>query len=492
MDCCTICSQSSYYYHRGNKIPLRENPQRISVVTPKRGESAQKQKLQRRVIDAKQTEKIKNVAYDIAVYEATVGAKSTVSFKKMVANSIGDSVIVLPCFKNSDGKDLTMTNYLYVKLKREGDFKTLQAIASNFQLKIVEQNKFMPLWYTLTITPETRRNTLEVANEIFETGLFASSFADFSYDALECSYDPQFAIQLGLYNGSYTGVDISICSAWNYATGLGIKIAIVDQGIDMAHNDLAANIYSLGYDTETGTSPSQLYGSHGTHCAGIAAAVRNNGQQIAGVAPDAKLISVSNSLSWSTTLEGKLANGINWAWQNGADIISCSWWCNQNDILEDAIDASLFSGREGKGVIFVKSAGNNYGDSISYPGNYCSEVLTVGSIGSNGNRSSFASVGSMMDVVAPGANIWSTIPNNSTGYMSGTSMAAPHVAGLAALILSRNPSLSGQQVRNIIESNTKKVGTLNYGTLKANGTWNNEYGYGLIDAHEAVKNTPRY
>ena len=70
-------------------------------------------------------------------------------------------------------------------------------------------------------------------------------------------------------------------------------------------------------------------------------------------------------------------------------------------------------------------------------------------------------------------------------------MACPHAAGLAALILERNPRLTGQQVRNIIEKNTKKVGSLSYSTQKTNGTWNQEYGYGLINAYEAVKNTPR-
>lgn len=484
-------SQSSYYYYKGNKIYIQEDIQKVSVIVPKGNSLLSSQTLPLKSI---RTKTVNDATYDISVYERienVLGTKSGTSYRSAMKSTFGTGSIVLPCYKDSNGEELDMTNYLNIKLKNESDFNTLQAVAAQYHLSNITRNQFMPLWYSMTITPQSPGTTLEVANAIYETGLFASSFADFSFDGLECSYDPDFSKQWGLYNSDYDDIDISICSAWNYATGRGIKIAIVDQGIEKSHSDLASNIYGLSYDTETGASSSAVYGSHGTHCAGIAAAVRNNGVKIAGVAPDAKLMAVSNRLSGDTNLQVKLANGINWAWRNGADIISCSWWCNPNDILADAIDGAIENGREGKGAIFVKSAGNRSGGPITWPGDYRPEVLTVGSINSNGIRSAFASIGSAMDVVAPGANIWSTLPGNSVGYDSGTSMACPHAAGLAALILERNPRLTGQQVRNIIEKNTKKVGSLSYSTQKTNGTWNQEYGYGLINAYEAVKNTPR-
>lgn len=224
--------------------------------------------------------------------------------------------------------------------------------------------------------------------------------------------------------------------------------------------------------------------------------MRNNGLFVAGVAPEAKLISVSNRLTSASV--SNLANGINWAWNNGADIISCSWWCNRSEMIEDAIDNALFLGRNRKGCIFLKSAGNRgtastpNGSSISYPGDYRAEVLTVGSISKNGERSYFSSTGPALDVVAPGSNIYSTVPNGGIADKSGTSMATPHVAGLAALILERNPQLTGQQVRNIIEKSTKKVGSTSYNVnvKRTNGTWNSYYGYGLVDAHKALLATP--
>lgn len=105
-------------------------------------------------------------------------------------------------------------------------------------------------------------------------------------------------------------------------------------------------------------------------------------------------------------------------------------------------------------------------------------------------RANFSSTGPALDVVAPGVGIYSTIPNGGMDYMNGTSMATPHVAGLAALILERNPRLTGQQVRDIIERNSKKVGSTSYNINKPNGAWNSHYGYGLVDAHQALLATP--
>lgn len=463
-------------------------PGKVCVIAPKGNISGS---MQMSPLNARRTATLNDAKYDIAVYQANAFTLAPTFRSAMKSTFSSSTTIVLPCYKSSTGEELTLTNYLNVKLKSAGDYSKLQTLASRYRLENIKQNTFMPLWYSMTITPQSPGTTLEIANAIFETGLFASSFASFSYDALECSYDSDFSKQWNLYNSNYADIDISICSAWNYATGRGIKIAIIDQGIDMSHSDLASNIYGLSYDTETGTSPAKVYGDHGSHCAGIAAAVRNNGIGIAGVAPDAKLISVSNRLIVGTEGERKLADGINWAWKNGADIISCSWWSEENDLIADAIDNAIERGREEKGTIFIKSAGNKRGGPITWPGYYRPEVLTVGSIDSNGHRSQSASIGPAMDVVAPGNKIWSTIRNNSFDIMSGTSMAAPHAAGLAALILERNPALTGQQVRNLIEQNTKKIGTLSYATRKVNGTWNQEYGYGLINAYETVKNTPR-
>jgi subtilisin family serine protease len=305
---------------------------------------------------------------------------------------------------------------------------------------------------------------------------------------MEISYDPDIVNQWGLYNNEYEGMDISISNAWCYSSGKGVRIAIVDQGVDVNHIDLAKNIY-MSYDCSTRTSPTASYGNHGTHCAGIVAAVRNNGIQITGVAPDAKLMAAGVDFG-QPNASTSLADGINWAWENGADIISCSWKSPDLDIIRNALDNAIDKGRNGRGCVVVKSAGNSSSE-ITFPGSYRKEVIAVANLTKSGVRSNSSCFGENLLVAAPGTNILSTINGDKIGYMSGTSMACPHVSGIAALILERNEDLSVLEVREILAKSTKKVGDKPYDTNKEFGTWNKWYGYGMIDACKAVLNTKR-
>lgn len=308
--------------------------------------------------------------------------------------------------------------------------------------------------------------------------------------------------QWNLYNAQNEGYDINVSPAWNYATGRGVKIAIVDgDGVDIMHPDLVENADSaLSYDAVLNVKPNVVRGAHGTHCAGIAAAVRNNGKLVAGVAPDAKLMTVSMQFDGTT-----VASAINWAWRHGADVISCSWRVSADDKIKEALDSAIVRGRNGKGCVIIKSAGNSYGP-ITWPGDYCENILAVAAIDWHGNVARYSSYGDNMFVAAPGDSILSTIPDDSITKMSGTSMAAPHVAGVVALVLERNPNLTVRQMREIIARTARKVctnikeytdenyeigETYRYDTVKEFGTWNKYTGYGLVDAYKAVLNTPR-
>lgn len=192
-----------------------------------------------------------------------------------------------------------------------------------------------------------------------------------------------------------------------------------------------------------------------------------------------------------------MASGIGYAREKGASIINNSWGDQggqyyenmHSSILEDAINTAIKSGRNGKGMVVVFASGNKNKTAADYPGNCNPEILVVDSVNSSGKRSSFSSYGSSLDVLAPGENILSTLPDNKTGYMNGTSMAAPHAAGLAALILSINPDLTGKQVVNIIEKSANKLSSYSYSSTngRVNGTWNNETGYGVCDAYTALQ-----
>lgn len=477
----SLSAQDNYYYYHGAKIPLNKDTTKVVSISP----------ISENVTLSPSTgltlvKTISDTRSHIKVYELT----PSITISKAIATNSSVPVSILPCYMAENDNELIPNGYINVKLKSAADYSSLQTIAQQKECEIIEQNPFMPLWYNLKVKETSLLNPVYIANSIYETGLFLSAFPSFTFDAIEISYDPNVYEQWGLYNSQYEGLDICLSQAWSYSTGGGIKVAIVDDGIDLNHQDLRANIYNQSYDTETKTSPSKVYGSHGTHCAGIVAAVRNNGIQVVGVAPDAKLMSVSNRLLFSTNFESNLANGINWAWLHGADVISCSWKCRKNDIIEDAIDNAVTKGREGKGCIFVKSAGNTSGP-ISYPGDYSQDVLAIANMTRNGTLNSSSAYGPNIFVTAPGTSILSTTPNNEVDYKSGTSMACPHVAGLVALILERNPTLTAKKVREIIAKSAQKVGNIPYNINNTYGTWNKYYGYGLIDAYKAVINTPR-
>ena len=400
-------------------------------------------------------------------------------------------IVLSPCYYTTDGSEVFSTPYLSVRLKKAEDINLLSSYIERHSLRIIKQNQFLPLWYQLSITNNTQRDAIEIANLLWESKLFAASVPDLCYENYTCSNDPLFNLQWGLYNNNNEGIDISICDAWNYATGKDVKLAIIDDGIDTSHIDLASNVCNYSYDTETNTSPSVLYGDHGTHCAGIAAAVMDNNIQIAGVAPKATIIPVSNTLSATTFSPFKMSNGIVWAYQHGADIISNSWHSPvYHEVIDEAINDAFKYGRNGKGCIIVFATGNYGNDSINYPANCNDTILAVGAIMRNGIRADYSNYGTGLDVVAPGDMILSTYPNNLVRYNSGTSMACPHVSGVAALVLERNSELTVNQVNSIICSNAKKLTGVDFNISGPDGIWNTEYGYGLVDAYSAVINTP--
>lgn len=412
-------------------------------------------------------------------------------------NSLRNNSSVLtvsPSFITSNGATIDMSSYFYVKLKSLNDVQLLHTISLAKNVEVIEQNQFMPLWFTLKCNTTTLDNALEVANYFYETGFFDGAVPDFvdlgilSNIVEECSNDSFFDQLWGLKNSFNPNFDINACQAWDISEGDDVIVAVIDTGIDLDHSDLISNIHSISYDTDTNTNFSNVYFDHGTHVAGTISAIKNNNFQVVGVAPKSKLMSISNSFNF---FQGDIqrANGINWAWMNGAEIINNSWSGGVfSEPIFDAINNALLYGRNNLGTIVVCSSGNN-GGNIGFPANIdLDNILSVGAINSNGYRWNFSNYGNKLDVVAPGSEILSTLPNDEIGYLSGTSMSAPHVSGIAALILSTNPCLTGKEVNDIIEKTAQKVGSYNYNyqANRNNGRWNNEMGYGLVDAHAAV------
>lgn len=486
----TLFAQGAYYYYENEKVPLGIHPDKVSILVPKGGSMVNK------MVAAQQSpynyeytiqdDRFEHMVVNLASSQATpnkIGAATP------AMQSMGESAIMLPVYQTDQFKELVLTNYLYVRLKKEGDGHLLDSIAKVYGIEIVDTNEWMPLWHTLSMTPQCKGSSLDIANAIFETGLFASAFPDFSYDMMESASGDN--LNWGLYNENYTNVDIDALEAWDIATGKGVNVAVVDEGINRNHPDLVANMHTLRHN-ETDADETNFF-SHGTKCALIIGAAKNN-QMMIGIAYNAKIMEAKVTGGNDNATSKKLANCINWAWQNGADVISCSWKAYKNSMLKEAIDNAIDKGRNGKGAIVVNAAGNTNGEA-TFPAGYRSEILVVSAINERGERwqqdaSTGSSYGENINVCAPGYNITIYDANGSPYPATGTSFSCPYVAGVAALILERNPYLTGQEVRDIIEKTANKTACSNFNAnskTKVNGSWNEEYGYGLVNAAAAVK-----
>lgn len=292
---------------------------------------------------------------------------------------------------------------------------------------------------------------------------------DYYAQALWTPNDPYFGSQWGLNNTGQTVVgvvgvadaDIDAVEAWDLTRGnAGVKVAILDTGIDNNHEDFVGQV-GLSKDFTGSTSgANDMYG-HGTHVAGIVAAVTNNGKGVAGVCPDCKLMvgkvlndSGSGAYSWIT-------NGVIWAADNGAKVINMSLGGSQpSKTLEKAVNYAW-----GKGVVLVGAAGNSGNQSKTYPGAY-TNVIAVAATDNRDKKAYFSEYGSRwVDIAAPGVNVFSTFPNHSYvigkalgyDYGSGTSMSTPMVSGVAGLVWSSMTNPTAVSVRNRIESTADHI-----------------------------------
>jgi subtilisin family serine protease len=433
----------------------------------------------------------------------------TLSIKIDTLKIDADIADVAYLLEYADGTLQAPTDKLFVKLKSAQPLDTLLNQV-DFTKNIIStelinsQNNI----YQINLNVEVG-DVLSKARELFETDFF--EFVEPSFlrqlQLHNTYYSNQWALKNTGQNGGTAGIDIHAEAAWNITQGsANIKIAVIDEGVDLTHPDLQANLLS-GFDATGGSTNGGAQGdeAHGTACAGIIGAI-NNTIGVVGVAPDCKIVPVRighrhNGNVW--TEDTWIIAGIHYAWSTAqADVLSNSWGGGSPSTAVMAeINEATTQGRNGKGCVVVFSSGNNNASAVNYP-SYLSNVIAVGAITRNGQRASFSNYGERLNVVAPGVDIYTTDIQGSVGYntssgtsgnyygsFSGTSAACPHVAGVAALMLSGNPDLTQARVCTIIESTAQKVGGYSYQTiasLYSNGTWNEQMGYGLVNAYAAV------
>lgn len=436
-------------------------------------------------------------------------SKITSSLKQKSNNKISN---IEPVLVYKDGVEQVCNGELIIKINPDSKIqKMLEGYTFTIKDELFTKNQFL-----VKIEDISTNELFELVNILKNNKGVDFVEPNFTRFLSPHTSDPYFNSQWSINNQAYLGgtidADMDVDEAWSLSTGQNIKVAIIDEGVDLNHPDLKANLLS-GYDATGNNSNGAPFGNdaHGTSCAGIVAAVANNNIGVSGIAYHSKIIPVRIAYGlpdgkWKTD-DSWIINGINWAVQNGADVLSNSWGRvgSTSIAITNAINNAIDNGRGGKGCVVLFSSGNNNGN-VSYPANL-SNVIAVGASSMCDQRKSPTSCdeefwwgsnyGNEISVVAPGVKIVTTDISGSSGYDSGdykfdfngTSSACPNAAGVAALVLSINPNFSQNQVREIIEKSANKVGNYNYSEQlgKLNGSWNNEVGYGRINALKAVQ-----
>ncbi len=312
--------------------------------------------------------------------------------------------------------------------------------------------------------------------------------------------DTLFSYQYALYNigqdittppgapSGEEGADIKATAGWEETKGSeDVLIAVIDTGVDLGHPDIISKVHSPGRDfvnNDFDATDDEPWG-HGTHVAGIAAAETNNNNGISGVAWNCKVLPVKVLDDMGVGDYFWLASGITWAADQGADVINISSGGGAPDTARDEALRSALQYAYDRNIVIIASTGND-GGSVLYPAAYDEYCLAVAATDYNDLRPIWSNYGPEVDVAAPGDLILSLFPDTDDplylpyAWQSGTSMSAPHVAGLAALIKSIKPQLSNEQIMNIIRYSADDV---NY----ASNPGKDDYiGYGRINMKTAL------
>lgn len=436
-------------------------------------------------------------------------SKSTV-FKSLSKKSLSKSV---PAIRETGTNEIGfITDEISIKLPES---MGIQALAKKYELDVLRKTPYD----VYIVRVSDIKNTLNVANTIKESENVSWSCPNFVSLISRFTTDPLYPNQYYLNNTGQAGgtpnIDIDAPEAWLLTLGCNVRVAVVDDGVDN-HEDMSGRVlggFTAGPINTFGAPRNDCTKGHGVNCAGIIAASHNS-IGISGIAPNSQIVPINifpnaptfdpitgEITGFGAASSEDIATAINWAWRSdlgNAQILSNSWGGGlpHPDITSE-IGLARTNGRGGLGAIVVFSSGNS-ALPVSYPANLPG-VITVGAINRNGSIQAYSNTGPEMDLVAPsgllgvqdgfcinpggdvvttdrmGANGYET--GNYTNEFGGTSAAAPQVAGVAALMLSVNPSLTEAQVRTMLQQTATDMGASGF---------DNTYGYGRLNAYRAV------
>ncbi len=448
--------------------------------------------------------------------------KARAILKKEPAIEFAGRVLVSP----QSERPVLYTENFFVKFDGDQSVAACKKILKNYKLTIKNQLEYARNAYFVAAPEDTGLVIFDIAEKLLKEPSVELCHPELLRESRQrAAFPQQWHLKKTSVNGTTVDAHANVEAAWALSSGLGATIAIIDDGVDVDHQEFrsAGKVFAPRDVTRKTNNPRPGNGdNHGTACAGVACADGNFGAS--GVAPKARLIPIRLASVLGSQAE---ADAFVWAAQNGADVISCSWgpedgvWFRPEDPrhhqvvpLPDstrlAMDFAVTQGRNGKGCVILFAAGNG-NESVDNDG-YASysKVTAVAACNDKGKRSAYSDFGGAVWCAFPSNHghpsltpgIWTTDRAGSLGYnpgdplqgdtagnytndFGGTSSACPGVAGVAALVIARNPGLRWDQVRDILKQSCDKIDVAG-GNYDANGR-SPLYGFGRVNAKRAVE-----
>lgn len=423
-------------------------------------------------------------------------------------------------------KPIIYTENLFVKFDNEAEASACHQLLQHYGLIVKRQLEYARNSYFVQAPENTGLAIFDIAERLLEEESVELCHPELVRETRQRKAFPQqWHLMKTTVNGQTVDAHANVEAAWQLSNGTGTTIAIVDDGVDLDHEEFRSSMKIVAPRDVTLNTNNPRPGNgdnHGTACAGVACAAGNFGAS--GVAPGARLMPIRLASGLGSQAE---ADAFIWAAQNGADVISCSWgppdgnWTDPSDPVHNqkvplpdntrlAMDFAINQGRNGKGCVILFAAGNG-NESVDNDG-YASyeKVIAVAACNDLGQKSAFSDFGNAVWCAFPSNNgfpskttgVWTTdrsgplgynfgdanqgdVAGNYTNSFGGTSSACPGVAGVAALILAHNPELRWDQVRDIIKQSCDQIDPSG-GNYDANGR-SPLYGWGRVNAKQAVE-----
>ena len=419
------------------------------------------------------------------------------------------------------------TENFFVKFEDDVKVRECRAILRRFGLSVKRPLAYAPNGFFVEAEEGTGRQIFDISLEILEDSAVELCHPEVVRRLnLRGAFPQQWHLKRTNLNGTAVNAHANIEAAWAFSDGSGVTIAVIDDGVDDSHEEFAGSgkvVFPRDVTQEGGNASPGPGDNHGTACAGVACA--NGLLGASGVAPKSALMPIRLVSALGSQAE---ADAFAWAADHGADVISCSWgppdgeWWNSQDPTHDqvfhlpdstrlAIDYAVQTGRNGKGCVITWAAGNG-NESVDNDG-YASydKVIAVAACNDKGEKSAYSDFGDAVWCAFPSSHgmpsltpgIWTTDRSGRQGYndgnaddgdadgnytnsFGGTSSSCPGAAGVAALVLSRNPSLRWDEVKNILGTSCDKIDQANgnYDSALGHSAW---YGFGRLNAKQAVK-----